>query len=271
MKTRWSGKNIKSLLIFIIVLVTVVACGGAVEEAALTDVSNSPVEEPSAPDEEEAAAEEPLEMEDEEVIAEVPTSSVEEIVEVPLASIEETLAEIDAQLSNTLLGNIAHSAPSNMQVDETAEVTLLISPLLSPEELASEITAEGEIQTAAINITPWMHAELVSPDPDAFSIRPLHGNAEQPLSTVEPTEWTWLVTAEEEGGRGLILTVSRLMQVEGRESWRQVEEYRYPIEVSITLGTRIRHVTAGLWDFKWWIGGIIFPIIAYWIIKRFDK
>lgn len=270
MKTTWPEKNLGALLICMIIIFTVVACGGAVEEAASTDVSDSPVEEPSAPDEEEAAAEEPSELEDAEVVAEEPSSPVEEIIETPLASIEETLAEIDAQLSNTLLGNIAHSAPSNMQVDQTAEVTLLISPLLSPEELASEITADGEIKTAAINITPWMHAELISPDPDAFSIRPLHGNAEQPLSTIEPTEWTWLVTAEEEGGRRLILTISRLVQVEGRESWRQVEEYRYPIEVNITLGTRLKHVTAGLWDFKWWIGGIIFPIIAYWIIKRLD-
>lgn len=269
MKTRWSEKKFGALLIFIIILATVVACGGAVEEVSMTEVAESPAEEPSAPDEEEAAAEEPSEPE-EEVVTEEPSSPVEEIIETPVASIEEALAEIDAQLSNTLLGNIAHSAPSNMQIDETAEVTLLVSPLLSPEELASEITAGGEIRTAAINITPWMHAELISPDPDAFSIRPLHGNAEQPLSTVEPTEWTWLVTAEEEGGRRLILTISRLVQVEGRESWRQVEEYRYPIEVSITLGTRLKQVTAGLWDFKWWIGGIIFPIIAYWIIKRLD-
>jgi hypothetical protein len=247
-------------------IATIVACGGAVEEASPTEMAESPVEEPSEPEEEESAP-----AEEEPPLVEEPSSPVEEIVETPLASIEETLAEIDAQLSSTLLGNIAHSAPSNMQVDETAEVTLLVSPLLSSEELASEITAGGEIRTAAISITPWMHAELISPDPDAFNIRRLHGNAEQPLSTVEPTEWTWLVTAEEEGERRLILIVSRLVQVEGRESWRQVEEYRYPIEVGITLGTRIKQVTAGLWDFKWWIGGLIFPIIAYWIIKRLDS
>ncbi len=270
MKTRWSEKNLGTLLIFVLIIATVVACGGAAEEVSMTEVAESPFEEPSATEEEVAAAEEPSEPEDEEVLTEEPSNPVEEVIETPLASIEETMAEIDAQLSSTLLGNIAHSAPSNMQVDETAEVTLLVSPLLSAEELASEITDGGEIRTAAIKITPWMHAELISPDPEAFNIRSLHGDAQQPLSTVEPTEWTWLVTAEKEGESRLILTVSRLVQVEGRESWRQVEEYRYPIEVSITLGTRLKQVTAGLWDFKWWIGGIIFPIIAYWIIKRLD-
>jgi hypothetical protein len=266
MNIRWSGNKFVALLLFIIIMTTLIACGGAAEEASSVEATERPVEEPSLPIEEESAP-----AEEEPPLAEEPSAPLEEIVETPAASIEEALAEIDAQLSDTLLGNIAHSAPSNMQVDETAEVTLLVSPILTSEELASEITDGGEIRTAAINITPWMHAELISPDPDAFSIRPLHGNAEQPLSNVEPTKWTWLVTAEEEGERRLILTVSRLVQVEGRESWRQVEEYRYPIEVDITLGTRIKQVTAGLWDFKWWIGGIIFPIIAYWIIKRLDS
>ena len=197
--------------------------------------------------------------------------AVEEENEVPAVSVEEALAEIDAQLTDTLRGNIAHSAPSNMQVDETAEITLLISPSLSVDELSAEITTSGATLTAAIDITPWMLAELISPDPDAFNIRPLHGDAQQPLSSVEPTKWTWLVTAGEEGSRRLILVISRLVQVEGRESWRQVEEYRYPIDVSITLETRLKNVTAGIWDFKWWIGGIIFPIIAYWVIRRLER
>jgi hypothetical protein len=178
---------------------------------------------------------------------------------------------IDSQLTNTLRGNIIHSAPSNMQVGETAEVTLLVSPSLSTDELASEITTSDEIRTAAINITPWMLAELISPNPDAFNIRPIHEDAQQPLSTVEPTEWKWLVTAEEEGAGRLLLVISRLVQVEDRESWRQVEEYRYPVEVSITMGGRLRNLTAGLWDVKWLIGGIIFPIIAYFIIRRLDR
>jgi hypothetical protein len=116
-----------------------------------------------------------------------------------------------------------------------------------------------------------MLAELISPNPDAFNIRPIHEDAQQPLSTVEPTEWKWLVTAEEEGAGRLLLVISRLVQVEDRESWRQVEEYRYPVEVSITMCGRLRNLTAGLWDVKWLIGGIIFPIIAYFIIRRLDR
>ncbi|MGB6282020.1 MAG: hypothetical protein WBG91_17540, partial [Syntrophobacteria bacterium] len=65
MKTRWSEKKFGALLIFIIILATVVACGGAVEEVSMTEVAESPAEEPSAPDEEEAAAEEPSEPEEE--------------------------------------------------------------------------------------------------------------------------------------------------------------------------------------------------------------
>jgi hypothetical protein len=246
MKIGCSDCDDRLLSFFLLVMMALAACGSVAEEAETT------AEEPS----------EPLSQ---------PTISIEATAVPPAISVDETLAMIDSQLANTLQGNIAHSAPSNMQVDETAEVTLLVSPSLTTDELASEITTSDEIRTAAINITPWMLAELISPNPDAFDIRPIHEDAQQPLSTVEPTEWKWLITAEEEGDSRLILVISRLVQVEGRESWRQVEEYRYPIEVSITFGGRLRNLTAGLWDVKWWIGGIIFPILAYFIIRRLDR
>lgn len=244
------------LLSFVMLTCSLVACGGMEESAG-------PLEEAAGP------AEEPSEEEAVEVVETV--LPIEPTADSSVVSLKEALAEIDAQLSNTLQGNIAHSAPSQMEVDETAEVTLLVSPSMSSEDLAAEISPGGAVKTATINITPWLQAELVSPDPDAFDIRPLHGDATQPLSTVEPTQWTWLVTAQEEGGRNLLLIISRLVEVDGRESWRRVEEYRYPIEVNITFGTRLSQVFSGLWDFKWWISGIVFPIIAYWIIRRLDR
>lgn len=251
----WSkhfDKHLASLLLLIICLTLLAACGELEESTAPVEESAEPVEEEAPP-----------------LVA--PTSPSQDSSATEIASIEKALAEIDAQLTSTLQGNIAHSAPSNMEVDETAEVTLLVSPSVSEEELASEITADGEVRTTSINITPWMHADLISPDPKAFNIQAVHGDPQQPLSNVEPTEWTWLVTAQEEGERRLILIISRLVEVEDRESWRQVEEYNYPILVNITLGNRLKNAAAGLWDFKWWIGGIVFPIIVFWIIRRLDR
>lgn len=254
MKARLSENNFLAFLLLILVLGLLSACGGIEGD------------EVAAP-----AGEEPTSAEEAPTLVGEPSGPAGLPTESPALSPEETLAEIDAQLSTSLQGNVAHSAPSSMEVGETAEVTLLISPSLSPEELVAEITEGGQIKTATINITPWMRAELVSPEPDAFTIRPLHGDAQQPLSTVEATGWRWLVTAEQQGSRRLILVVSRLVQVKGRESWRQVEEYRYAVEVSISLGTRLKQITAEVWDFKWWIGGLIFPILVYLIIRRLDR
>ncbi len=245
-------KKLSAFLLLFVCLILLIGCGELEESTAPAEESSEPLEEESPP------------------LIE-PTSPSEEPLEEAIISLDQALAEIDAQLTNNLKASVAHSAPSTMQVDETAEVSLLISPSLAEDELASEITTDGEVKTARISITPWMHAELLSPDPNAFSIRRLHEDPQQPLTSVEPTEWTWLVTAQEEGARSLILIVSRLVEVEDRESWRQVEEYNYPIEVDITLGSRLRNATAGLWDLKWWIGGIIFPIIAFWIIRRLDR
>ncbi len=139
-------KYLASLLFLIVCLAMVVSCGGLEE-------STAPVEESAEPDLEETAP------------SVEPTSPSEESTEAEILSIEEALAEIDAQLKNTLRGSVAHSAPSNMQLDETAEVTLLVSPSLSEDDLASEITTDGEVKTTHINITPWMHAELISLGP----------------------------------------------------------------------------------------------------------
>ncbi len=230
MKTKWFRICPGFLLLLSILVGFIAACGGATEEISLT----------------------------------------EEPTESPGDSIEGTLAEIDAQLRNTMRGNIAHSAPSSMHVEETAEISLLISPSLSPDDLETRITESGVVITDVINITPWMRAELISPNQDAFSIAALHGDAQQPLSTVEPTEWKWLITAEEGGDQKLILVISRLVEVEDRESWRLVEEYRYPIDVDVSVEARLRNLVTGLWDIKWWIGGIVFPIVVYFILKRLD-
>ena len=205
----------------------------------------------------------------EEAIVE-PAEAEPEPTEGAIDPIQETLAQIDEQLRSTLQGNIALNVPPKMQLDQPAEITLLISPSLSPEELRAEIESNGEVVTDVINITPWMQAELISVDREAFTIRMLHSEPQQPISNVEPTEWKWLLSANEEGPHRLILTISRLVEVEGRESWRLVEEYRHSIDVQVTMGTRLKLALAGLWDLKWWISGLLFPIIVYMILRRLD-
>ncbi|MEJ5226177.1 MAG: hypothetical protein WHV44_17075, partial [Anaerolineales bacterium] len=83
------------------------------------------------------------------------------------------IGEIDEQLNQAMLASIAfNDAPSEMIVDQTIFLTLLLSPSLSPEELAQQIeqNSGGLITVDSILVTPFMRADLQSDNPDAFKI-----------------------------------------------------------------------------------------------------
>jgi hypothetical protein len=184
----------------------------------------------------------------------------------------EALATIDAELQNTLEGSIAHNAPDEMTIDGIVDVQLLISPsseFMPPSALASEISAPGQVVSETLEITPWMRAELESPNPDAFFIRAVHSESEQVLSSIEPTEWKWSVLAREPGEQLLYITVYRLLEVEGRENWRAVEEYRHDMNVEVTWSYRLANIGEAF------SSAVIFPVMVIllagfvtWLARR---
>ncbi len=176
---------------------------------------------------------------------------------------------IDSQMQSAMSGSIAHNAPSSMHLDDTVVIQVLVSPSISPEELQNRITENGPVVTAGLTITPKMKAELIPANPDAFHIQAVHDNAVQLLTSTEPTEWKWLVTANQEGAQLLYLTVYRLIDY-GGESWRQVTSYRDVINVDVTLPQRL----AGF-DWKWLVGIVVTivlgSILAPIFVQRWNK
>jgi len=184
-----------------------------------------------------------------------------------MGSPEAELARIDELLEETISGNIAYNAPTSMQLDETVEIEMVLSPSLSPEELEQQIVESGEIVSAPLEITPRMKAVLKAVDAEAFRIEALHDDPIQVISGSELTEWKWFVTAKKEGPQELILTVYRLVEYNDSEYWRQVESYENTIEVNVTLGQRLAR-----FDWKWIIGIVItamtIPAVWTWRARR---
>jgi hypothetical protein len=175
--------------------------------------------------------------------------------------------QIDGLLKQTALGTIAYNKPDAMLLDETRQIQLLLSPVLSGEELGARVTPGGQVVTAAVRITSRMQAELKAEDPDAFDIQPLHADPVQLVAEDEPTEWKWSVTAQEEGQHRLHLTLHRLVEFDGKEYWRKVKEYEDPIVVDVTLGQRLAR-----FDWYWAVGlvvaGLAFPAVWWWLDRR---
>ena len=182
-------------------------------------------------------------------------------------SLAQQLAAVDEQLANAPTGNLAYNRPSSMQMEQTVELQLLLSPVASKQELQQSIKEPGQVVSATINITPRMKAELFGLDPGAFTITPRHASSEQLLSIIEPTEWLWKVTANKEGTQKLNLTVYRLVEFEGKEYWRVLREYEDVIQIDVTLGQRLA-------KFDWyWLAGIVLtglalPAFFLWLQRR---
>lgn len=150
--------------------------------------------------------------------------------------IESELDEIDRLLERTIPGNIAYNVPSSMQLDETTDIQLLLSPSLTDTELEEMISSDDSVRTASVEITPQMQAELWVDDPDAFDIHPYHADARQLISSQEPTEWKWAITARKGGLQTLHLTLHRLVRYDDRDHWRKVQEYKADLAVRVTFG-----------------------------------
>jgi len=188
-------------------------------------------------------------------------------VDVHPSGLEAELAQIDQALQQSLQASLAYNAPASMRLGETVAVELLISPSVSEQELGEQITEGGEVATSTIEVTPRMKVELKAAEKDAFEIEPVHDSPEQLLSAMEPTKWSWWVTAEKSGVQHLTLVVYRMIKYDEQEYWREVETYRADIEVKVTLGQRLLML-----DWKWILGilltAILIPAFWRWIDKK---
>lgn len=152
---------------------------------------------------------------------------------------------IDTMLKQSIPASIAYNDPSEMEVGKPITIELRLNPSISEPELAREVEESGEVVTGIVEITPQMKAEILPADEEAFTIRPIHDDPVQLVSTVETTRWAWYVTAEKEGPQQLTIVLYRLIRYEESDSWREVESYKSDIDVQVTLLGRLQSLGWG--------------------------
>jgi len=237
-------KSYRLFLLFAIMILILPACGGDPSQA-LTPTAPASTEAP--------ATEEPVSGD---------PSLATAFPEPP--SVDEQLAQIDAILKQAAQASIAYNAPSEMRVDETVTIELLLNPSLSEEKLKEQISEPGTVRSSGdVEITPLMKARLVPQDNAAFLIeaRPDEEHAIQVISGTETTKWSWNVTAQKPGTQTLTISLSRLVKYDNEEFWREVGEYEADIVVQVTLLSRLKAL-----DWKWIAGllMILAAISAFW-------
>lgn len=109
-------------------------------------------------------------------------------------------------------GSIAFNTPSEMTVEKSHVIQLLLDPSgISPSVLEKDITEPGTVDSARIRISDTVEARLTG---TAFDVRPVTPEL-QAVSGEEPTEWRWEVIPKETGSHRLFLTINALVPSEG--------------------------------------------------------
>lgn len=117
-------------------------------------------------------------------------------------------------------GVLLHKIPAKMQVGKEEECIIRLA--YERAVIARDLELDENVELKEISISKVMHAELIDPNPEpAFAIRTF-SDAEQFLQKGEYTEWKYYVRPLREGTFALLLKVSVVEVVEGKERRRNL-------------------------------------------------
>jgi hypothetical protein len=117
-------------------------------------------------------------------------------------------------------GTLLHKIPRKMAVGHEEECIIRIA--YERTIIANDLDITEEVEVKEITISKIMQAELIDPnDEPAFKIRTF-ADEEQFLQEGEYTEWKFFVTPLREGAHELLLKISVVEVIEGKERTRNI-------------------------------------------------
>jgi hypothetical protein len=169
---------------------------------------------------------------------------------------------IDRALEALPLGSIAFNVSTEMTLNRSESVSLLLSPSMSVEDLQKQLVErlprETQVEGGRVRLAPYMEARLSG---TKFSILALTPEV-QPVTWKEPTEWRWEVSPTETGSQALHLTLTAILQIEGKDSPRAIRTFDRDIRVQVTWPQRISGFAAENWQ---WLWTTVAVPIALWV------
>ena len=171
---------------------------------------------------------------------------------------------VDRLLNEMEFGAIAFNAPTNINIDDSPQIQLILSLAETVEKLKKSITEEGEKVGAIIRVSDRMEARLSGYMFQITAITP----ETQAVSKYQRTEWKWDIHPKEEGKHKLHLTLTALLEIDGRSTPRAIRTFDKVIEVNVTTTQKIMLFFKNNWQWLW--AAILVPI-AGWLWKRKKK
>lgn len=170
-------------------------------------------------------------------------------------------SNVDRLLDEMEFGNIAFNAPTNINIDDSPQIQLILSLAETVEKLKQSITEEGEKTGATIRVSDKMEARLTGYMFQITAITP----EIQAVSKYQQTEWKWEIHPKEEGKHKLHLTLTALLEIDGHTTPRAIKTFDKIIEVNVTATQKISLFFKNNWQWLW--AAILIPV-AGWLWKR---
>ena len=166
-------------------------------------------------------------------------------------------SEVDKALAELEPANIAFNTPTQLRLDESESVQLLVSREQAIEELQAQIDAAGKTEGHQITVSDVMVANLTGLD---FDIERT-SDARQPVATTGVTMWAWSIEPTDPGTRSLHLTLSALIDVDGNEETYTVKTFDRTWTVVVPWPDRVTGFAGENWQWLW--TAILLPLVAF--------
>jgi hypothetical protein len=176
----------------------------------------------------------------------------------------EPLGDVDRLLEEMEFGTIAFNAPTNINIDDSPQIQLILSLAETVEKLKQSITEEGEKVGATIRVSDRMEARLSGYMFQITAITP----EIQAVSRRQQTEWKWEIHPKKEGKHRLHLTLTALLEIDGHSTSRAIRTFDKIIEVNVTATQKVGLFFKNNWQWLW--AAILVPV-AGWLWKRKKK
>jgi hypothetical protein len=168
---------------------------------------------------------------------------------------------VDIIVASMKSANIAFNTPQKLNINETAEIQLLLSMKKSIEELKGEITSSGQTEGDTVKVANRMEAKLTGSN---FQITAIT-EEEQAIGKNDTAEWNWEIKPQSKGRQKLHLTLTAIFVIDGKKTPKTIRTFDKTIEVEVTAKQASKGFIAKNW--QWLCVVIIFPI-AGWLWKR---
>lgn len=160
---------------------------------------------------------------------------------------------------------LAFAVTDKANIEDNIKAQLLIDPNKTIDQVDQQLIIKGTKIKENIKVSKIVKAKLTAPN---FKVDMLT-DEEQILSDDKSTEWLWKLTPTEAGVFEVDVSVTAIINIDGRESKHHLKTFDKKITVEVTEGQILSGWLEENW--KWIISTLIIPILVFLFKEKFNK